>query len=178
MPAFFTRGSGHNAKAQYSERPDDYQENVDRLSRKFETARQYVPRPIVDRVADARIGIVAFGTSHWAVTECRDQLREETNVKTSYLRLRAYPFTEELGSFIDAHDRIYVVEQNRDAQLAMLCRMEFSPERIAKLRSVLHYNGLPIDARSVTDDILAQEGYEVASRTPVATPHTSMIGGE
>jgi 2-oxoglutarate ferredoxin oxidoreductase subunit alpha len=178
MPAFFTRGSGHNAKAQYSERPDDYQENVDRLARKFESARQFVPKPIVERDREARIGIIAFGTSHWAVTESRDQLREATKVRTSYLRLRAYPFTDEIGAFIDAHDRIYVVEQNRDAQLAMLFRMELSPERIAKLRSVLHYNGLPIDARSVTDDILAQEGYEVASRTAAVVPHTSMIGGE
>ena len=69
-----------------------------------------------------------------------------------------------LEAFIDAHDRVYVVEQNRDAQLLQLMRLELTPERIAKLRSVLHYNGLPIDARSVTDDILAQEGYEVAKQ--------------
>ena len=177
MPAFFTRGSGHNAKAQYSERPDDYVDNVDRLARKFETARKYVPRPVVETDEEARIGIIGYGTSHWAITESRDQLREETNVKTSYLRVRAYPFTEEITSFIDAHDRIYVVEQNRDAQLAMLLKLELSPERCKKLRSVLHYSGLPIDARSVSDDILAQEGFEVARRfTPLAA--SSMIGGE
>jgi 2-oxoglutarate ferredoxin oxidoreductase subunit alpha len=165
MPAYFTRGSGHNAKGQYSERPDDYVDNMDRLLRKFETARQHVPKPVVDTVAGAKIGLVGYGTSHWAIIESRDQLREETDVKTSYFRLRAYPFTEELAQFIDAHDRVYVVEQNRDAQLLQLMRLELTPERIAKLRSVLHYNGLPIDARSVTDDVLAQEGYEVAEKT-------------
>jgi len=91
--------------------------------------------------------------------------------------VRAYPFTEELGPFIDAHERIYVVEQNRDAQLAMLMKLELSPERSAKLRSVLHYNGLPLDARTVSDDILAQEGFEVAKRhTPASA--SSMTGGE
>jgi 2-oxoglutarate ferredoxin oxidoreductase subunit alpha len=177
MPAFFTRGSGHNEKAQYSERPDDYQNNLDRLARKFETARRYVPKPVVDRNHETGIGIIGYGTSHWAIIESRDQLREETNVKTSYLRLRAYPFTEEIANFIDEHDRVYIVEQNRDAQLAMLLKIELSPERCAKLRSVLHYNGLPIDARSVTDDILAREGFEVARRTAPA-PASSMIGGE
>src|SRR6058998_1705097 len=176
MPAYFARGSGHNAKGQYSERPDDYVENMDRLSRKFETARQYVPKPEVDQVVGAKVGFLAYGTSHWAILESRDQLREETDVKTSYFRLRAYPFTEELAAFIDAHDRIYIVEQNRDAQLLQLMKLELTPERTAKLRSVLHYNGLPIDARSISDDVLSQEGYEVARKTTRAG--AGMTGGE
>ena len=177
MPAFFTRGSGHNDKAQYSERPDDYTHNVDRLARKFETARKFVPKPIVEVDKEAKIGIIGYGTSHWAITESRDQLREETNVKTSYLRVRAYPFNDDLVKFIDTHDRIYIVEQNRDAQLAMLMKLELSPERSAKLRHVLHYSGLPIDARTVSDDILAQEGFEVARRNTPASA-SSMTGGE
>ncbi len=177
MPAFFTRGSGHNDKAQYSERPDDYTHNVDRLARKFETARKFVPKPVVEVDKDAKIGIIGYGTSHWAITESRDQLREETNVKTSYLRVRAYPFNDDLVTFIDTHDRIYIVEQNRDAQLAMLMKLELSPERSAKLRHVLHYSGLPIDARTVSDDILAQEGFEVARRNTPASA-SSMTGGE
>jgi 2-oxoglutarate ferredoxin oxidoreductase subunit alpha len=177
MPASFTRGSGHNPKGQYSERPDDYVENMDRLSRKFDTARKHVPKPEIDTVAGAKIGVIGFGTSHWAIAESRDQLREETDVKTSYFRLRGYPFNEELLNFIDAHERVYVIEQNRDAQLLQLMRLELSPERIAKLRSVLHYNGLPIDARSVTEDVLAQEGYEVAKKTVVRTG-AGMTGGE
>jgi 2-oxoglutarate ferredoxin oxidoreductase subunit alpha len=171
MPGFFTRGSGHNAKAQYSERPDDYVANMERLARKFEAARVAVPKPIVDDVAHARIGFIGYGTSHWAMTESRDQLREETDVKVSYFRLRAYPFTDDLGAFIDRHDRVYVIEQNRDAQLLQLMKLDLSLERVAKLRSVLHYDGLPIDARSVTDSVLAQEGFEVATR------HDERMGG-
>jgi 2-oxoglutarate ferredoxin oxidoreductase subunit alpha len=177
MPAYFARGSGHNAKGQYSERPDDYVENMDRLNRKFETARTHVPKPIIDRVDGAQIGLIAFGTSHWAVTESRDQLRNETDVKTSYYRLRAYPFTDDLVAFIDAHERIYVIEQNRDAQMLQLMKLDLNPERQAKLRSVLHYSGLPIDARSVTDDVLAQEGFEVAKKTTLKVSAGS-AGGE
>jgi len=179
MPAYFTRGSGHNSKGQYSERPDDYVENMDRLARKFETARQFVPKPVVEIVPGARIGLIGYGTSHWAIGESRDQLRDETDVKTSYFRLRAYPFTGELVAFIDAHERIYVVEQNRDAQLLQLMKLEVSQERQTKLRSVLHYNGLPIDARSVTDEVLAQEGFEVAKKTVrTAGASAGVLGGE
>jgi 2-oxoglutarate/2-oxoacid ferredoxin oxidoreductase subunit alpha len=177
MPAYFARGSGHNAKGQYSERPDDYVENMDRLNRKFETARKHVPKPIIDPVDGAQIGLIAFGTSHWAVAESRDQLRNETDVKTSYYRLRAYPFTDDLVAFIDAHERIYVIEQNRDAQMLQLMKLDLNPERQAKLRSVLHYSGLPIDARSVTDDVLAQEGFEVAKKTTLKVSAGS-AGGE
>jgi 2-oxoglutarate ferredoxin oxidoreductase subunit alpha len=177
MPVYFTRGSGHNAKGQYSERPDDYVENMDRLNRKFETARTHVPKPIVERVDCAQIGLIAFGTTHWAVTESRDQLRDETDVKTSYFRLRGYPFNEELAAFIDAHERIYIVEQNRDAQMLQLMKLDLTPERQTKLRSVLHYSGLPIDARSVTDDVLAQEGFEVAKKTTLKVSAGS-AGGE
>jgi len=177
LPAYFTRGSGHNAKGQYSERPDDYVENMDRLARKFETARAYVPRPVIDLNPKAKIGIVAFGTSEFATEESRDQLREETKVETSYFRLRGYPFNAELAAFVDAHERLYVIEQNRDAQLLQLMRLELTPDRQTKLRSVLHYNGLPIDARSITDDVLAQEGYEVAKKTTVRVSAGS-AGGE
>jgi 2-oxoglutarate/2-oxoacid ferredoxin oxidoreductase subunit alpha len=170
MPAFFTRGSGHNAKAQYSERPDDYVENMERLARKFETARRHVPKPVIEDVTGAEIGVIGFGSSHFAIDESRDQLESEAGIKTGYLRLRAYPFTDELTAFIDRYSRIYVVEQNRDAQMLSLLRLELSAERIAKLRSVLHFSGLPIDARSVTDDILGQEGIK-----PVGSPHHEIM---
>jgi 2-oxoglutarate ferredoxin oxidoreductase subunit alpha len=176
MPAYFTRGSGHNAKGQYSERPDDYVENMDRLARKFETARQHVPRPAVATNSNAKIGFIAYGTSDYATQESRDQLREEMRLETSYFRLRAYPFNEELAAFVDAHERVYVIEQNRDAQLLQLMKLELSPERQTKLRSVLHYNGLPIDARSITDGVLSQEGYEVAKKTARVSAGTA--GGE
>jgi 2-oxoglutarate ferredoxin oxidoreductase subunit alpha len=176
MPVYFARGSGHNARGQYSERPDDYVDNMDRLARKFETARQAVPKPAVEMVTGAKIGIIGYGTSHWAIGESRDQLREETDVKASYFRLRGYPFNQELAAFIDAHERIYIVEQNRDAQLLQLIKLDVSPERVMKLRSVLHYSGLPIDARSISDDLLAQEGFEVAKKT--VRMGDGMTGGE
>jgi 2-oxoglutarate/2-oxoacid ferredoxin oxidoreductase subunit alpha len=179
MPAYFTRGSGHNEKGQYSERPDDFVNNLDRLARKYDTARQHVPAPIAEITPGAQIGIICYGTSHWAVGESRDQLRQEADLETSYLRLRAVPFNDDLGAFIDRCDRVYVVEQNRDAQMLGLMRQELSAERIGKLRKVLHYNGLPIDARSITDDILAQEGHALAGRQQhaFAAAHDGEMGG-
>jgi 2-oxoglutarate ferredoxin oxidoreductase subunit alpha len=156
-PAYFTRGSGHNEQAQYTERPDDYVKNLSRLARKFETAKTLVPRPVVDLDEDAPVGIIAFGSSHFAVEEARDQLRETAGLATSYLRLRAYPFTPELDDFLRRHERVYVVEQNRDAQMLKLLLMDGEARFAARLRSVLHFNGLPIDARSVTEEILRQE---------------------
>ena len=157
MPSYFTRGSGHNERGQYSERPDDYQRNMDRLSRKYETAKKLVPQPIVED-AEAEIGIIAYGSSHWAVHESRVQLKSECGIETAYMRVRAYPFPGEVESFVRRYPRVYVVEQNRDAQLKMLLRNDLPPDATAHVRSVLHYNGLPIDARSVTDEILVQEG--------------------
>jgi 2-oxoglutarate ferredoxin oxidoreductase subunit alpha len=178
LPAYFTRGSGHNAKGQYSERPDDYVNNMERLARKFETARRHVPRPEVLDVDGAEIAIVGYGTSHWAIEESRAQLEREAGVKCAYLRLRAFPFTDDLTAFVDRYQRIYVVEQNRDAQMLGLMRLEFGHERIARLRSVLHYNGLPIDARSVTDDILVQEGKKSADAVRRDIVSTVTAGGE
>ena len=179
MPAYFCRGSGHNERGQYSERPDDYVRNLDRLARKFETARQWVPRPIVEVHPDAEIGIIAYGTSHWAVIESRDQLSADADINTSYLRVRAYPFTAELATFIAHHERVYVVEQNRDAQLLALMKVELPVALQGKLRSVRHYTGLPIDARSVTDDILTQEGHELATRPAERVYRgTAGVGGE
>jgi 2-oxoglutarate ferredoxin oxidoreductase subunit alpha len=157
MPAFFTRGSGHNEMAQYTERPDDYVKNLDRLARKFDTAKTIVPAPVIDQPAGAKVGIIAYGSSDFAVLESRDQLNAEASLETSYLRLRAYPFTPAVEEFVRRHDRVYVVEQNRDAQMLKLLRMDLDPALQTKLRSVLHYNGLPIDARSISDGITAQE---------------------
>jgi 2-oxoglutarate ferredoxin oxidoreductase subunit alpha len=158
LAAYFTRGSGHNDKAQYTEREDDYMNNMDRLAHKFEVMRQHVPAPAVEIREGARIGLVSIGTSDYAVRESCDQLWEERGTPASWLRLKAYPFTEHLKDFIRRHERVYVVDQNRDAQLLALMRLELEPELIAKLRSVRYYGGLPLDARTVTDQIVAQEG--------------------
>jgi 2-oxoglutarate/2-oxoacid ferredoxin oxidoreductase subunit alpha len=156
--AYFTRGSGHNDKSNYSERPDDYENNMERLNRKFETARSFVPRPELLKGTNAKIGIIAYGTSHWGIIESRDQLRTEYAIETDYLRLRAYPFTREVHEFIEQHERVYVVEQNRDAQMLSLLKLDLKPELIARLRSISHLDGLPLDARSVTDELSTMEG--------------------
>ena len=156
--AYFARGSGHNERAQYSERADDFENNMERLNRKFETARSFVPRPEITKGDKAKIGIIAYGTSHWGITESRDQLRDEYKIETDYLRLRAYPFTREVHEFIEQHERVYVVEQNRDAQMLSLLKLDLKPELIGRLRSIAHITGLPLDARSITDELTSMEG--------------------
>jgi len=156
--AYFARGSGHNEKGQYSERPDDFERNMERISKKFETARSFVPRPDVVANGKSKIGIIAFGTTHWAITESRDQLRNEHKVETDYLRLKSYPFTREVHDFIEQHERLYVVEQNRDGQMATLLKLDIKTELTPRLRSICHIHGLPIDARSVTDELIMMEG--------------------
>ncbi len=156
--SYFTRGSGHNEKALYSERPEDYENNMLRLARKFETAATLVPKPTVEGTGKEKVGIIAYGTSHWAVVESREELTRQHELATDYLRIRAYPFTQELRDFVAQHDRVYVVEQNRDAQMLNLLKIDLDVAEVVKLNSVLHFNGLPIDARTVTSAIAAQEG--------------------
>lgn len=155
LAAYFTRGSGHNEKAAYTERPEDYVNLMDRLDRKYQTARKYVPKPEIFTTAGAKIGIIAFGSSDPAVRESQEQLAV-ASIPADYLRIKALPFTTEVREFIEKHEHIYVVEQDRDAQLRDLLRLE-NPDHAMRLRSVRHYNGLPIDARSVTDAIMEQE---------------------
>jgi 2-oxoglutarate ferredoxin oxidoreductase subunit alpha len=130
---------------------------MERLNRKFETARTLVPTPIVVQTGKSKVGLIAFGTSDFAVTESRDQLKKEYGVETDYLRIRAFPFTHEVHDFVASHDRVYVIEQNRDAQMLSLLKLDLPAEDAVKLRSVRHFNGLPIDARSVTDELILQE---------------------
>ena len=159
MPAYFARGTGHNEQAVYSERPDDWVRNLDRIARKFETARTLVPQPEVDPAPGARVGHRSrTGRRTGARSRAATSWRGRPALDVSYYRLRAYPFTSHLEEFVRAHDRVYVVEQNRDAQMMTLIKAELDPALLTRLRSVLHYSGLPIDARSITDDILAQEG--------------------
>jgi 2-oxoglutarate ferredoxin oxidoreductase subunit alpha len=163
--AYFTRGSGHNEAARYSERPEDYQRLMDRLAKKLDTARTLVPAPVIDEDAEAEVGVLAFGSTHWAMVEARQQLRDQ-GVRTGYLLLKALPFSADVKRFVQRYRRVYVVEQNRDGQMADLLRLEMGAEA-QRVRSVRYYSGLPIDARSVTEEILRQEGAVAASR-PVA----------
>jgi 2-oxoglutarate/2-oxoacid ferredoxin oxidoreductase subunit alpha len=162
LAAYFTRGSGHDEQARYTESAEAYPRVMDRLARKFETAKTLVPAPLVEAVPGAGIGLVAYGSTHHAMAETRDRLRAD-GLTSSYLLLRAYPFPEEVERFLRSHERVYVVEQNRDAQMASLLRMEY-PELAGRIRSVLHYDGLPIDAESVLSGIRTSERAEVTTR--------------
>jgi len=155
-PSYFTRGSGHDAFARYSERPEDYKAAVDRLAKKYETARKHVPQPVVDVRRGAKIGFIAYGTTDFPLQESRHQLESERDMETSYLRLRALPLTEDVKKFVANHERIYVVEQNRDGQMGDLIRLEVGEDQ-KKLRKILHYTGLPCDARSITNAVLHME---------------------
>jgi 2-oxoglutarate ferredoxin oxidoreductase subunit alpha len=156
--SYFTRGSGHNDAAGYTEKPGEYQEVMDRLARKFEDARKAVPAPIAVKDGTSKIGFLAFGSSDFAVRESLDQIGREHKLAVDYMRIRAYPFAHEIHDFVASHERVYVIEQNRDAQLASLLKLDLPAEQVVKLRSILHYNGLPIDARSITGEFATKEG--------------------
>src|SRR6266545_4320162 len=153
--AYLTRGTGHNEFGIYSERPADWQNNLDRLTRKHNTARTLVPAPVADEVDGATIGIIAYGSADSGVQEGRDRLRTHS-VETSYLRLRALPLGEATRAFVAKYDRVYVVELNQDGQMHQLIQLHM-PEYATKLRSVRNCNGLPLSARFVFESILEQE---------------------
>ncbi len=153
--AYFTRGTGHNDRAVYSERAEDWVENMDRLRRKFDTARALVPGPVVEKMPGARIGIIAYGTTRFAVEEARDRLAAD-GLATDFLRLRALPINDEVHDFVAAHDRVYVVELNRDGQMRDILLTEI-PELATKLISLAYLDGMPLTARWVVEAIEAKE---------------------
>ena len=155
LAGYFTRGTGHDEEARYSENPEVWQRNLDRLTRKHETARTVVPQPAVDEQKN-EIGILAYGTTHHAVVEARDLLRER-GTETDYLRVRALPLSPEVAAFVKRHKRVYVVEQNRDGQLYQILRAELADHLISRLHSIRHYNGVPIDALAIVDPLVAYE---------------------
>jgi 2-oxoglutarate ferredoxin oxidoreductase subunit alpha len=156
--AYFTRGSGHNDAAVYTEDPKEYQAVMERLALKFEKARKLVSSPVVGRYRGSKIGFLAYGSTDCALRESLDQISKRYRVEADYLRIRAFPFAHAIHEFVAAHERVYVVEQNRDAQLASLLKLDLPAEQVSKLRSILHYNGLPVDAESITEEFAAKEG--------------------
>ncbi|MGA8015470.1 MAG: 2-oxoacid:acceptor oxidoreductase subunit alpha [Candidatus Dormiibacterota bacterium] len=152
---FFTRGSGHDENALYTESPDAYQRNMERLRRKVDGARTLLPAPLVDE-ADSAAAILAYGTSHHAVVEARERLAEQ-GLKVDYLRIRGLPLHPWVGEFISRHDRVYLVEQNRDGQLESLLRAELPGELCDRVRGIRHFNGVPIDAEVITEPVQAGE---------------------
>lgn len=151
--AYFTRGSGHNRFGAYTENPDDYRDVMERLLLKWETAKDLVPAPVVIKKPGATSGILALGSSNGAVLEALDSLDSE-GTPMDYLRVKAFPFNDDVQAFLDRHERIFVVEQNRDAQLRSLLLQELNVSR-SKLISVLHYDGFPIGSNHVMDGIMA-----------------------
>jgi 2-oxoglutarate ferredoxin oxidoreductase subunit alpha len=159
--AYFTRGSGHNMYGAYTEDAQEYQEVVDRLRRKWETAKTYVPEPVVEYSEKHKVGILTIGSCHDAVVEARHKL-SETGIGVNYMRVKAFPFTDRVQEFLDQHERIYVVEQNRDAQLKGLLLLETRVEQ-SKLSSLLFYDGLPICAGGIVEALNADMAKGVAA---------------
>lgn len=153
--AYFTRGSGHNENANYSERSEDWRNNMDRIARKFDTARNLVPAPVIEEVEGAEIGIIAYGTARYAIEEARDRLAAK-GVKTSFMRLRALPINDDVRGFVERHDRCYVVELNRDGQMQTILTAEL-PNIAHKIRSIAMMDGLPLTARWVVENLSAAE---------------------
>ena len=150
--SYFTRGTTRNAYAVYSERGPDYIYNVERLLKKFATAATLVPQPVLRPAAKrTRLGVIYYGSTSPAMQEALDVLAGQ-GIHLDALRLRAFPFPDSVRQFIAEHDRVFVVEQNRDAQLRSLLvnELEIDP---AKLQKVLHFDGTPITARFITQAI-------------------------
>jgi 2-oxoglutarate ferredoxin oxidoreductase subunit alpha len=156
LSAYFARGTGHDEFAGYSESNQEYEHNMARLKKKHETAREYMPKPIIHTMEGATVGIIGFGSTDSAIQEARYLLAEE-GLKTNYLRLRAIPLTSEVYDFIGSNERIYVVEMNRDGQLHQLLSLEYI-NTCAKLISIAHLDGLPMTAKWVVDEIKGKEG--------------------
>ena len=157
---YFTRGSGHDEHARYTESADAYARNMDRLNRKFETARAALPAPVVDESGKSSVGLIAFGSTDAAVREARERLAA-ANQSVDYLRIRALPLSPDVAGFVERHETVYVVEQNRDGQMFDLIRLNLPAELIGRLRSIRHYNGQPIPADAITEPLLQSEAIPV-----------------
>ncbi len=152
--AYFTRGSGHDEYARYTESPTAYTRNMDRLLKKWHTAKKVVPKPVVGGDAKSKIGIIAYGTTHHAVEEAMQRM---SGTPMRYLRLRGYPFSPEVEDFIKNCDKVLVVEQNRDGQMHQLLTVDI-PGYQNKLHSVRYYGGFPISGDVVEREIKTQLG--------------------
>jgi len=153
---YFTRGSGHDEHAKYTEGADTYARNMDRLNRKFETARAALPAPVADETAKSAVGLIAYGSTDAAVREARERLAAAGR-PVDYLRIRALPLSPEVAGFVTRHETVYVAEQNRDGQMFDLIRLSLPAELVGRLRSIRHYNGQPIPAEAITEPLLQPE---------------------
>jgi 2-oxoglutarate ferredoxin oxidoreductase subunit alpha len=129
---------------------------MDRLARKHDSARAALPQPATESAPGAAVGLIAYGTTHHAVVEARDLLAEK-GLATDYLRVRALPLSHSIGEFVAAHERVYVVEQNRDGQMYDLLRLELPASLVGRVSSIRHYDGRPIPAEAITRPLLELE---------------------
>ena len=153
--AYLTRGTGHDEFARYSEEPDVWERVLARIKRKFTTAKDIVPKPVLLQNGGSKVGIIAYGSTDPAVIEARDQMMA-AGQDIDYLRLKAVPFTDEVTQFIDAHDQIFIVEMNRDGQMNQLLKLEYS-HCVDKFISLAFLDGLPLTARWIREQINAKE---------------------
>jgi 2-oxoglutarate ferredoxin oxidoreductase subunit alpha len=174
MSPYFLRGTGHDENARYSEDASVWLHNMDRLKTKFETARKYVPVPVIRTMRGASIGIIAFGSTEAAVLEARHQLNKEHRLPSDFMRVRALPFTAEVEKFVEKHDQIFVVEMNRDGQLWQLLTIEY-PDLASKLVSVAYGDGMPASARWVREGILAKYRQPATARPAAKLAKASPI---
>src|ERR1700727_456433 len=151
--AYFTRGSGHTQYGTYTEDSVEYQILLDRMLKKWETAKKLVPRAVIDATAGSELGIVSIGSCEGAIHEAMDILKTH-DVTVDYMRVRSFPFSEDVERFLAAHKLVFVVEQNRDAQFRALLTLESAVEK-SQLRSLLHYNRMPISSTFIVDGVLA-----------------------
>ena len=158
LSAYFARGTGHNEYAAYSERPEDWEKNLDRIAKKFETARDLVPSPIIKEVDDATVAIISLGSNDPAVEEARERLLVQ-GLKTNYLRVRALPFTRSTNEFIAKHDQVFVVENNFDGQLHNIL-VNAQPGDAPKMVKISKCDGLPLSARWITESVLELIAYQ------------------
>ena len=165
--AYFTRGSGHNQYGGYTEDSTEYQVVLDRLTRKFKRAKTLVPPPVIEATGTSDIALVSVGSSRGAVTEARDILAKR-GIPIDYMRIKAFPFTKEVEAFMASHEKIFVVEQNRDAQLKSLLTLETDVPK-SKLHSILHYSGLPMTSKEIVEAVLAELGDAKRAQLSAAT---------
>jgi 2-oxoglutarate ferredoxin oxidoreductase subunit alpha len=154
--AYFTRGSGHTQFGGYTEDSTEYQIVLDRLKRKFDTARTLVPKAAFRGQNEHDVGLVSIGSCDGAINEALDLLKRR-GIQVDYMRVRAFPFGKEVEDFLASHSVLFVIEQNRDAQLRSLLTLETAVEK-SKLRSILHYSGLPISSQVIVDGVVAGLG--------------------
>lgn len=166
--AYFARGSGHNQYGTYTEDSADYQIVVDRLLKKWDSAKKLVPRAVIDATAGSDVGLVSIGSCDGAIREAIDVLKTH-DVGVNYMRIRGFPFSEDVERFLANHRVLFVVEQNRDAQLRSLLTLETAVEK-AKLRSLLHYSGLPISSSFIVEGVLDELRPQRRAGVPAAEP--------